>query len=128
MDVTPLIKSGTQVIQSYSGGQFKISGQSFEGGVLVFPEDSQDWNVSGDVSALSLDDFEAVIARASDVDVVLFGSGAQMRFLDPALRNALKEKGVSVDVMDTGAACRTYNVLVAEGRRVAAALLPAIVF
>jgi uncharacterized protein len=57
--------------------------------------------------------------------VVIFGSGARLRFAPPALLRALIEAGVGVETMDTAAACRTYNVLAAEGRAVLAALLMA---
>ena len=113
MDVTPLIKEGAQIIQSYGGGQFRVSGQAFEGAVLVYPDKSVSWQGAKDFQSLSADDF-----------VVLLGTGSVMKIIPPALRNALKDKGLSVDSMDTGAACRTYNVLMAEGRRVVAALLP----
>ena len=123
MDVTPLIKSGQQVIQSYAGGQFKVSGTAYEGAVIVMPSGVETWLVK-DVSKLVLEDFQPLIAQAGDIDVVLLGCGKQIQFLQPDLRKSLKNNDLSVDVMDTGAACRTYNVLMAEERRVAAALFP----
>ena len=129
MDVTPLIKDDAQVIQSYADGGFRINGALYDGAVLVFPEKTVMWDVSGDVlkdvRALSEADFKPLIEASDDIDVVLLGTGKSLVFLDPALRNTLKEKGLHVEVMDSGAACRTYNVLMAEGRRVTAALLPA---
>lgn len=65
--------------------------------------------------------FEALMEL--EPEVVLFGSGAKLRFPAPALLRRLTERGMGVEVMDTAAACRTYNVLIAEGRRVTAALL-----
>ncbi len=125
MDVTPLIREGAQVIQSYGGGVFRVSGVVYEGAVIVTPSFSMDWDYSGkDVGGLSVADFEPLSARAGEIDVVLLGTGETMRFLDFKLKNSLKEKGLNVESMDTGAACRTYNVLMAEGRRVACALLP----
>ncbi|MCC6597959.1 MAG: Mth938-like domain-containing protein [Alphaproteobacteria bacterium] len=125
MDITPLVKSGQQIIQSYAGGRFRVSGQLYESAIIVQPSSTQIWTVR-DVSleALTSDDFAPLIAEAASIDVLLLGCGAKMRFLPLALRAALKAGGLSVDIMDTGAACRTYNVLMAEGRRVAAALLP----
>ncbi len=125
MDVTPLVKQGQQIIQSYSGGRFKVSGERHDGAIVVFPSETQDWAPSShDICDLSVDDFEAVLAAKDELDVILFGTGANQEFLQPALKTALKKNGVHVDVMDTGAACRTYNVLMAEGRRVAALLMP----
>ncbi len=124
MDVTPLIPEGRQIIQSYAGGAFKVSGQTYEGAVIVTPTATEIWAAPDDFSALTAGHFEPLLTRAADIDVVLLGCGAHGVFFPPAFRAALKAGGLSVDAMDTGAACRTYNVLMAEGRRVAAALLP----
>ncbi len=124
MDVTPLVKAGQQIIQSYADGQFRVSGEVYSGRAIVFPDETQNWMFDGGVKDLSIDDFEPLIAKAQDIDVVLLGCGESVHFLSVELKNALKNNGLSVDVMGTGAACRTYNVLVAEGRRVVALLLP----
>ena len=123
MDVTPLIPEGRQIIQGYSAGGFRVSGQSYDGSIIVFPTQTRTWDAK-DFASLRESDFDALAANANDIDVVLLGSGGKFEFFPPALRAKLKEKGLSVDAMDTGAACRTYNVLMAEGRRVVAALLP----
>ncbi|MCB1532581.1 MAG: Mth938-like domain-containing protein [Alphaproteobacteria bacterium] len=125
MDVTPLIRKDQQVIQSYAGGRFRVSGQVYEVAVIVTPGETLRWDKAAQsVKELTEDDFAQMIERAEEIDVVLLGCGASMTFLDPKLKKALSEKGLSVDIMDTGAACRTYNVLMAEGRRVVAALFP----
>lgn len=124
MDVTPLVKTGSRIIQSYAGGRFRISGELFEGAVIVRENEVIPWDVSGGVDNLGESDFQSLIDYLADTDVVLLGCGDRIQFLKPALKNALKAKGLYCDVMDTGAACRTYNVLMAEGRRVMAALLP----
>lgn len=84
----------------------------------------QAWDAAAPVKELSVDDFEPLIAMRDEFDVVLMGTGERMSFLQPDLKRELKEKGLHVEVMDSGAACRTYNVLMAEGRRVVAAMLP----
>lgn len=122
MDITPLVGAGRQIIQSYNGGRFKISGRHYESPVLVFPEETLSWAVTA--TPPSFADFQPLIVASARLDVVLFGCGPQFAPLDTVLRRMLKEAGMVVDVMDTGAACRTYNVLMADGRRVAAALLP----
>lgn len=124
MDVTPLIKSGTQIIQSYTGGVFKVSSLTYDHPVYVTPEDTCAWEVADvtTVADLTIQNFDMIVADS--VDVVLLGAGAEMAFLPKTLKIQLKEAGLSVDIMDTGAACRTYNVLMAEGRRVACLLLP----
>jgi len=128
MDVTPLIKTGQQIIQSYAGGTFKVSSVSYDCPICVMPEETNAWGIGKvrDVDDLKIEHFDVLIRQADDIDVVLLGAGAKMVFLPRDLKKALKESGLSVDIMDTGAACRTYNVLMAEGRRVACLLLPSI--
>jgi uncharacterized protein len=124
MDVTPLIPEGRQIIQGYGPKGFKVSGVSFEGPIIVSPMQTQEWNAPEAFSALQESDFSAIEADAANIDVLLLGCGARGEFFPPELRAALRAKGLVVETMDTGAACRTYNVLMAEGRRVAAALMP----
>ncbi len=125
MDITPLVRSDAQIIQSYAGGQFKISGQVYEGAVIVDPVDVFMWeDAPVSMSALAETHFSSLLSRSHDIDVVLLGTGAEIAFMPVPLRQALKAGGLVIEVMDTGAACRTYNVLMAEGRRVVAVLLP----
>lgn len=124
MDVTPLVRDGQQIIQSYGAGVFRISAVSYQGPVLVAPEETLPWDAVSSVADLTIEHFKPLLDRAGEIDVLLLGTGATMQFVDPALRAVLSSQGLPIDVMDTGAACRTYNVLMAEGRRVVAALLP----
>lgn len=123
MDVTPLIPEGRQIIQSYGPAGFKINGRVHNGGVIVYPEKTLEW-LSSSFSALDESAFDILVPESNNIDVVLLGTGARQEFFSPKLKQALKEKGLSVEAMDSGAACRTYNVLMSEGRRVVAALLP----
>lgn len=123
MDVTPLVKAGSQIIQSYAGGGFKVSGQAYEGALIVTAAITTSWNCPDSVVDLTPAHFADL---PKDIDVILLGTGTKMQFLPPPVKAALREAGIPpIDVMDTGAACRTYNVLMAEGRRVAACLIPA---
>lgn len=125
MDVTPLISSNQKVIQSYGKGTIKISGQVYTTPVLVYPDRVEIWDVSQtDPEQFTAKDFGQIAKNAQDVDVILFGCGDGMIFIKPDLRAALKVDSLNIEAMDTGAACRTYNVLMAEGRRLVAALLP----
>jgi len=121
-DVTPLIPAGRQVVDSYGRNGFHVSGVAYEGAILVTAEATVAWPV-GSLTEVTLDSLSALFDRG--IEILLLGCGARMVPVPPALRTALKAKGMVVDAMDTGAACRTYNVLLAEERRVAAALLPA---
>lgn len=124
MDITPLIPQGRQIIQSYADGRFKVSGATHDGPVIVFTDRTIPWNAGRDFTAIGEDDFSDLLAAADELDVILVGCGKTMKTMPFALRQQLKAKGLAVDFMDTGAACRTYNVLMTEGRRVAVALLP----
>jgi len=124
MDVTPLVKEGSQIIQSYSAGSFRVSGAVYDHPIMVFPDRVEKWTFDGDPQNLKPDDFNQIISYAPELDVVLFGGGKSLQFLNPELRRHFSDSGLVVESMDSGAACRTYNVLLAEGRRVAALLLP----
>lgn len=128
MDVTPLVRKGQKIIQSYSGGSFKINGDLYEHAVIVSPDNVLEWDINEVQSAAALQErhFADLISMSADFDVILLGSGAQIQFLTPDLKKSLRAKGINVEVMDTGAACRTYNVLMAEGRRVVSALMPSV--
>ena len=125
MDLTPLIPSGRQIVESYGEGRFRVTGQVYESPILVFPERTLTWPVIRFADA-SLENLVPVLAagREGNVELLLFGQGPQMQLVPPALRQGLRAAGVVLEPMDTGAACRTYNVLMAEGRRIAAALIP----
>ena len=123
MDITPLVPQGQQIIQSYSNGRFRISGQVYEGPVIVFADHTLHWPVQKAVSDMGVHDFSLLFCDSGNIDVLLMGCGRTMAPIPFDLRRALKDKGIVIEFMDTGAACRTYNVLITEGRRVAAALL-----
>lgn len=125
MDLTPLIPGGRQIIESYGDGRFRVGGQVHVGALLVFPTQSLAWSVR-EAEEANLDNLAAILeaGRGGEVDLLLFGQGRRMQPVPLNLRHGLKAAGVVVETMDTGAACRTYNVLMAEGRLVAAALIP----
>jgi uncharacterized protein len=109
------------MIERYGAAGFRISGIIYTGPVLVFPEHTIAW----DAATLSLEGLAPVIAHGG-IELVLAGLGRRGNPAAPALRAALKKHGIGIEAMDTGAACRTFNLLLAEDRLVAAALLPAI--
>ncbi len=112
-----------QVIQSYGPGRFKVSNVVYEHAVLVLPDRTLRWEATSasDIDSETL----APLGAASDaVEILLIGGGSRAPFVSPELRAWLRGVGIVVEAMDTGAACRTYGILVAEGRKVAAALLP----
>lgn len=126
MDMTPLICRDQKVIQSYRSGTLKISGVVYDHPVFVCPNEVLPWDIGEDIGAEDLlsEHFEIVLKRSDEIDVVLLGCGKTMVPMLPDQDGVLKAAGLSLDIMDTGAACRTYNVLMAEGRRVVCLLLP----
>jgi uncharacterized protein len=125
VDITPLIPAGRQIIESYGDGRFRVSGTAYASSILVFPDRTLPWAAAG-AADISLDNLDAVAqaAAAGTVDVLLIGCGPRMTLIPSELRRTLRAAGIVIEPMDTGAACRTYNVLMSEGRRVAAALIP----
>ncbi|HTS92903.1 MAG TPA: Mth938-like domain-containing protein [Stellaceae bacterium] len=121
MDLTPLIPAGRQVIESYGSPGFRVTGVLHRGSVIVFPDATLAWPVR-ELAEVTIGSLAPVTGRGG-VEILLLGCGVRMQPVAPELRRALKEAGIVVDAMDTGAACRTYNVLMAEDRHVAAALL-----
>ncbi|MFC7331959.1 Mth938-like domain-containing protein [Rhodocista pekingensis] len=123
MDITPLIPADRQVIDTYGPGRFRISNTLYETAVLVFPDRTLLWDIRT-FDGLDTASFQAVRTAEPPVELLLLGCGPRMQLLPAAVRQDLRRAGIVVEAMDTPAACRTYNVLLAEGRRVAAALLP----
>jgi uncharacterized protein len=112
-----------QVIQGYGNGGFTVSGVRHQGSVVVLRSRSSIWSPPGDLAQLTVAHFAPVTDASADVDIVLLGCGARAILLPGALRAELKAAGIVVECMDTGAACRTFNLLQIEGRRVAAMLV-----
>lgn len=112
-----------QLIRSYGPGHFLISEREWRSPVLVTRLQTTQWNVTR-AEDLALDNLTALTEGPTPTELLVVGCGARAVFLPPPLRAALKAAGMALEVVDTGSACRTYNVLLAEGRRVAAALIP----
>jgi uncharacterized protein len=123
MEFTRVPAEGRQFIQAHREGGFTIAGVRHEGSVLVLPERTLLWPVRelGAVTLASLGPImEAAPAR---IEILLLGCGAAFGQPTTELRAALRAEGIVTEAMDTRAACRTFNVLLAENRRVAAALI-----
>ncbi|MFQ6018002.1 MAG: Mth938-like domain-containing protein [Kiloniellaceae bacterium] len=122
MDITPASPAGRQIVESYGQRRFRVSGTLYEGSVLVFPERTLAWTV-GRIEELTLESLDPLLDAAGELELLLIGCGPRMAQVPGALREGLRARGLVVEPMDTGAACRTYNVLVSEDRRIAAALI-----
>ncbi|SNB61498.1 Uncharacterized conserved protein, contains Mth938-like domain [Arboricoccus pini] len=113
---------GRLFIEGYGEGGFRIGGQRRQGSQIILPAAVQDWPVAA-LSGLALEAFVPLFEHAGALDILLLGCGTLPVLPDRALQAALKDKGLRLDMMTTPAACRTYNILLAEDRRVAAALI-----
>jgi uncharacterized protein len=122
MKLHPDRHNALNTVTAYGSGYFEINQVRHEGALLLMPEgEVRPWQVQG-YEALSAGDFEALLGLGAEV--VLLGTGSIHRMPHPRLTAALTGAGVGVEAMDSFAACRTYNILMGEGRRVLAALLP----
>jgi len=119
MELTPVNPAGRQIIERYGASGFRVSGVIYQGPVLVFSDRTLPWPAA----ALTAESLAPIIAHGG-VELLLLGLGRRMAPVAASLRAWFKSGGIALEAMDTGAACRTYNVLLAEDRRVAAALLP----
>lgn len=112
--------SAAQTITAYGDGYVMVNGERRDSSTVVTPGQVRDW-AAASFDSLSAEDF-AELAKLG-VDIVLLGTGPRQRFPDPRLTAPLARAGVGLEVMDLKAACRTYNILVAEERKVGLALL-----
>jgi len=113
--------AGLNVITDYDDGYVLINQQRHRTSVIVLPRQLiTDWENNG-FDTLQTADFERL--RDLQPEIVLLGTGTRQRFPAPALLRPLIEARIGYEIMNTGAACRTYNILMGEGRNVAAALL-----
>ena len=113
---------GTAPIDSYGNGGFRFADMSHKGSLICLPSGIYGWEVDQNTE-LSLSIFSKVLEEADKLEIFLVGTGVDIRLLPSELKEALKSKGVASDPMNTGAAVRTYNVLLAEQRAVGAALI-----
>jgi uncharacterized protein len=113
---------GRAPIEAYGNGGFRFADMSHRGSLLCLPSGIYGWEPK-DALALTAGDLERLFAESGQIEILLIGSGRELRPIPKPLRAALREAGISADPMATGAAVRTFNVLLAEDRAVAAALI-----
>ena len=113
---------GRNQITSTGSGYVAVNGKRYEASLVVTPDSVSDWPVAGR-SALNAADIGALLEHTPEI--VLLGTGARLQFPPAAVLRPLIDAGIGYEVMDTAAACRTYGILMSEGRRVVAALIVA---
>jgi uncharacterized protein len=115
-----MAEAARPVLSGYGGGGFRVAGAFVAGSILINRDRMISWPVSS-AAGITLESVAPILADGAEL--LLLGCGRSLVPVAPALRAALKQRGVAVEPMDTGAASRTYTALVSEGRRVAAALI-----
>ena len=116
MRLTEIQFDGATPIDGYGPGFFRVAGQAIEGAVLVTVTGARSWG--------GFEDADTLLALVGEVDVIFIGTGGETAHIPATLRKTLEESGIGIEAMNSPAAARTYNVLISEGRRVAAALVP----
>lgn len=116
MRLTEVTYGSAKAIEGYGPGFFRVAGHVLRGACLITPWDAGPWG--------GFDDTATPLTLVDRIDVLFVGTGTCLSHLPPAFREALEAKGIGVEPMASPTACRTYNVLLGEGRRVAVALLP----
>jgi len=112
--------SGQNLFTGYGPGYVAINRVRHDKHIVVTADSITEWNISG-FETLGVVDFESLLALKPEI--VILGTGATLRFPRPELARLVTAAGIGLEVMDSKAACRTYNILMAEGRKVVAAIL-----
>ena len=120
MKLHATLPGGVNAITGYGEGYVMVNGERRDSSLVVLPDRIEPWAVQS-FDQLSTEDF--AFLRDLKAEIVLLGTGARQRFPHPRFTAELAKAGIGLEVMDLQAACRTYNILVAEQRKVAAALL-----
>ena len=110
------------LIDAHGGGGFRFAGLSHHGSLLCLPDGIWAWPVT-DPEQASEETLARVFAQAGELDFFVFGAGAAPWIMPEPLRERFRAAQVSLDTMTTGAAVRTYNVMLMENRRVGAGLI-----
>lgn len=113
---------GRAPIDTYGNGGFRFADMSHRGSILCLPSGIHGWDKTQD-TPLTLADLQRVLDEAGEIEVLLVGTGQEIRPLPAEIKAALRERDIRSDPMSTGAAVRTFNVMLAESRAVAAALI-----
>jgi len=121
VELSEAARTDRPYVERYGPGGFHISGEAWTGSVIILPDRTEPWPVS----AWDAIDPAGLVDRLDGavVELLLVGCGATGQFIPQSLRAPLRDAGIVLEAMDTGAACRTYNLLAGEGRAVAAALI-----
>jgi len=116
MRLNEVTYTDAEPVDGYGSGFFRVGGKRVDGALITGPAGTGGWG--------GLEDRQVLLDLAGCIDVLLIGTGAEIAHIPVDLRRAIEDAGMGVETMNSPAACRTYNVLLTEGRRVALAVLP----
>ncbi|MCM2294280.1 Mth938-like domain-containing protein [Allorhizobium sp. BGMRC 0089] len=122
IELKPAHFPGRAPIDTYGNGGFRFADMSHRGSLLMLPSGIYAWPVE-EGADLTVESLKLVLDEAEDIEFLLIGSGQELRPIPADVKGALKAAGIGSDPMSTGAAVRTYNVMLSENRAVAAALI-----
>lgn len=126
MDITPLVSKNANIIKGYGSGFFNVNDESYKNSVIIAENMLYDWSINS-FDDLNIESFSQSIDSINpdiliEYEILLLGTGSKFRIPTPDFQQKLHSQ-IAIDYMDSAAAARTYNVLLAEGRKVIAALI-----
>jgi uncharacterized protein len=110
-------------VEAYGGGGFRVAGTRIDGSILILADDVRPWPPTSSASLTAEDFADVFAADRAAVEFVLLGTGADVAPVPAIVRAALRDEGIGLEVMSTPEASRLYNILAADGRRMACALI-----
>ena len=122
MEFTEIKSSSEAFIAGYGDGGFRMGDSRFTGSLLITPSGFYPWDVV-EHSQITLEGLKPILENSDNIELLVIGTGQSMAFVAKEIRKAFADNDIAIEVMDTGAAARTYNVLLQEGRMVTAALI-----
>ncbi|WP_417789083.1 Mth938-like domain-containing protein [Terasakiella pusilla] len=122
LDITPLVSDDRLMISSYGDGRFTVNDRKVEGSILLYENKVTPWPVT-ESKEITLDSLQPLLDVADKYDILVVGCGKMSHMPPKGLREAIKEKGLVLEWMNSGAAARTFTVLQTEDRRTLAAII-----
>ncbi len=123
MDITPLVADDSNIINSYGDGGFTVNKIRYNNSIFITPNLLIELSDIKTFAELKISDLEKIISYKEPIDILLIGTGEKHFFIPPEIKNFSLQNNINCETMNTGAASRTYNVLLTEERKVAAFLI-----
>lgn len=121
-DITPQIPDNYNQLDSYGNGKFKVNGKYFENSIIIAPTFLEELEIK-EISEIKSEHLKLILDNKEKIEFLIVGAGETSDFLGDEAEKTLKNEGIIIEYMTTGAAARTYNILLSEGRKFAAILI-----